>query len=127
MQENGIAPGSSAASSSSTSSSSSDEEFEDDEFSFHRFSVLHFQGDATHTHISQRLREPLLRHDDEGDALVRRGGRKDSEEFWWSKNVISSSFPGLSYCLVAHTAFYGRPAGTDVSRNTDKWSEARLA
>uniref|UniRef100_H3CR28 Myosin VIIBb n=1 Tax=Tetraodon nigroviridis TaxID=99883 RepID=H3CR28_TETNG len=45
-------------------------EEEDDEFSFYRFSALHFQGGATHTHITQRLREPLLHHDDEGDALA---------------------------------------------------------
>lgn len=69
MKEHGITPVSHAASSTSTSPSE-----DHDEFSFYRFSVLHFQGAATHTHISQRLREPLLHHDDEGDALVRRGG-----------------------------------------------------
>lgn len=48
------------------------EEDEDDQFSFYRFSVLHFQGDATHTHVTQRLTEPLLHHEDEADTLVRR-------------------------------------------------------
>ncbi|XP_071399121.1 unconventional myosin-VIIb-like [Centroberyx affinis] len=49
-----------------------DEEYDDsnDEFSFHKFSSLHFQGNATHTHITQRLRQPLLPHEDEGDALA---------------------------------------------------------
>lgn len=73
MKENGITPVPSAASSTSTSPSEEDEEVEDDEFSFHRFSVLHFQGGATHTHITKRPGEPLLRHDDEGDTQVRRG------------------------------------------------------
>ena len=43
---------------------------EDKEFSFQKFCSLHFQGDASHTHISQRLREPLLAHQDERDSLV---------------------------------------------------------
>lgn len=73
VKENGITPFSSPASSMSTPPPEEDEEFQDnnDEFSFRRFSVLHFQGSATHTHIMQRLTQPLLRHDDEGDALVR--------------------------------------------------------
>uniref|UniRef100_A0A674CKG4 Unconventional myosin-VIIa-like n=1 Tax=Salmo trutta TaxID=8032 RepID=A0A674CKG4_SALTR len=44
---------------------------EDEEFSFIKFSALHFQGSATHSHITQRLRQPLLYHEDEGDTLVR--------------------------------------------------------
>lgn len=73
VKENGITPFSSPASSTSTSPSEEDEEFGDNngEFSFYRFSVLHFQGGATHTHITQRLQKPLLHHDDEGDVLVR--------------------------------------------------------
>uniref|UniRef100_A0A3B4TMB3 Unconventional myosin-VIIa-like n=1 Tax=Seriola dumerili TaxID=41447 RepID=A0A3B4TMB3_SERDU len=49
-----------------------DDEFDDegDKFSFSNFSIIHFQGDATHAHITQRLRQPLLQHDDEGDALA---------------------------------------------------------
>uniref|UniRef100_A0A8C7UL55 Myosin VIIBb n=1 Tax=Oncorhynchus mykiss TaxID=8022 RepID=A0A8C7UL55_ONCMY len=43
---------------------------EDEEFSFIKFSALHFQGSATHSHITQRLRQPLLHHEDEGDTLV---------------------------------------------------------
>lgn len=70
---------------------------EDDEFSFYSFSVLHFQGDATHTHITRRLSEPLLRHHNEGDALVRRGGRKVSEAFRGGRNV--SLLLRLQACL----------------------------
>ncbi|XP_029380560.1 unconventional myosin-VIIb-like, partial [Echeneis naucrates] len=59
---------------SNTSSPSLEEDYDkfDDEsdFSFHKFSVIHFQGNATHTHITQRLKQPLLQHDDEGDALT---------------------------------------------------------
>ncbi|KAM9459633.1 unconventional myosin-VIIb-like [Salvelinus alpinus] len=43
---------------------------ENEEFSFSKFSALHFQGSATHSHITQRLRQPLLYHEDEGDALA---------------------------------------------------------
>ncbi|XP_061791016.2 unconventional myosin-VIIb-like [Nerophis lumbriciformis] len=46
--------------------------FEDftDEFSFYQFSILHFKGDASHTHIQHRLHKPLLQHDDEADTLA---------------------------------------------------------
>ncbi|CAL8343644.1 unnamed protein product [Merluccius merluccius] len=49
-----------------------DDYFDDgtDEFSFQKFSSLHFQGSASHTHIYQRLKQPLLAHQDERDALV---------------------------------------------------------
>ncbi|KAM8850065.1 unconventional myosin-VIIa-like [Spinachia spinachia] len=49
-----------------------DDEFDDgsDECSFYKFSILHFQGNTGHTHHNQRLRQPLLHHDDEGDALA---------------------------------------------------------
>ncbi|XP_028284277.1 unconventional myosin-VIIa-like isoform X2 [Parambassis ranga] len=49
-----------------------EDEFYDDseEFSFYKFSQQHFQDYANHTHISQRLKKPLLSHDDEGDALA---------------------------------------------------------
>lgn len=45
-------------------------EAEDDEFSFAIFASLHFQGSSTHSHIKQRLRKPLLYHEDEGDTLA---------------------------------------------------------
>ncbi|XP_053294879.1 unconventional myosin-VIIa [Pleuronectes platessa] len=49
-----------------------DDDFDDesDEFSLFRFSILHFQSNISHTHINQRLKQPLLPHDDEGDALA---------------------------------------------------------
>lgn len=83
------------------------EEDEDDEVSFRRFSVLHFQGGATHTHITQRLREPLLRHEDEGDARVRLGRERLSEESWGRGIKLCHfliprpvSLFGGSYCVL---------------------------
>ncbi|XP_068459277.1 unconventional myosin-VIIb-like [Clinocottus analis] len=64
-----------AASLSSTPTPSLDEdddEYDDgsDEFSFFKFSILNFQSNTGHTHLNQRLKQPLLSHDDEGDALA---------------------------------------------------------
>ncbi|KAM3866070.1 unconventional myosin-VIIb-like [Diretmus argenteus] len=65
------APASRSATPPASSEEDSDEYDEsNDEFSFHKFSSLYFQGNVTHTHINQRLRQPLLPHDDEGDALA---------------------------------------------------------
>uniref|UniRef100_A0A671NG73 Unconventional myosin-VIIa-like n=1 Tax=Sinocyclocheilus anshuiensis TaxID=1608454 RepID=A0A671NG73_9TELE len=47
-----------------------EKEKENDEFSFSKFASLHFQGSSTLSHIQQRLRQPLLYHEDEGDALA---------------------------------------------------------
>ncbi|KAM6939036.1 unconventional myosin-VIIb [Lycodopsis pacificus] len=47
-----------------------------DEYSFSKFASMYFQGAATHTHIRQRLRQPLLYHEDEGDVLA-------SLTVWW--------------------------------------------
>lgn len=44
---------------------------ESDEFSFYKFSVRYFQDSADNRHTPQRLKTPLLAHEDEGDALVR--------------------------------------------------------
>ncbi|XP_063748289.1 unconventional myosin-VIIa [Eleginops maclovinus] len=39
-----------------------------DEYSFSKFASMYFQGAATYTHIRQRLQQPLLYHEDEGDV-----------------------------------------------------------
>ncbi|KAF6720455.1 Unconventional myosin-VIIa [Oryzias melastigma] len=61
----------------SRTSTPSEEEEEDDEFedetdplSFYNFSIRYFQHNADHKHTSQRLKKPLLVHEDEGDALA---------------------------------------------------------
>ncbi|XP_062252279.1 unconventional myosin-VIIa [Platichthys flesus] len=46
------------------------------EYTFSKFASINFQGAATHTHIRQRLRQPLLYHEDEGDVLA-------SLTVWW--------------------------------------------
>uniref|UniRef100_A0A3B4VIC1 Unconventional myosin-VIIa-like n=1 Tax=Seriola dumerili TaxID=41447 RepID=A0A3B4VIC1_SERDU len=54
-----------------------EEDYDDlDEYSFSKFASMYFQGAATHTHIRQRLRQPLLYHEDEGDVLA-------SLTVWW--------------------------------------------
>ncbi|XP_035997446.1 unconventional myosin-VIIb [Fundulus heteroclitus] len=53
------------------------EDYEDlDQYSFSKFASIHFQGAATATHIRQRLHQPLLYHEDEGDVLA-------SLTVWW--------------------------------------------
>uniref|UniRef100_A0A3Q1FHC1 Unconventional myosin-VIIb-like n=1 Tax=Acanthochromis polyacanthus TaxID=80966 RepID=A0A3Q1FHC1_9TELE len=47
-----------------------------DEYSFSKFASMYFQGAATPTHIRQRLLQPLLYHEDEGDILA-------SLTVWW--------------------------------------------
>uniref|UniRef100_UPI0037E7D6D8 unconventional myosin-VIIb n=1 Tax=Semicossyphus pulcher TaxID=241346 RepID=UPI0037E7D6D8 len=53
------------------------EDFDDlDEYSFSKFASMYFQGAATPSNIRQRLRQPLLYHEDEGDVLA-------SLTVWW--------------------------------------------
>ncbi|XP_070689056.1 unconventional myosin-VIIb [Pempheris klunzingeri] len=47
-----------------------------DEYPFSKFASMYFQGAATPFHIRQRLRQPLLYHEDEGDVLA-------SLTVWW--------------------------------------------
>ncbi|XP_068175182.1 unconventional myosin-VIIa [Antennarius striatus] len=47
-----------------------------DEYAFSKFASMYFQGAATPTHIRQRLRQPLLYHEDESDVLA-------SLTVWW--------------------------------------------
>ncbi|XP_054889758.1 unconventional myosin-VIIa-like isoform X2 [Poeciliopsis prolifica] len=70
-----ITPASNAASP-TLSLEEEEEEVEDDFddetniFSFYNFSKRHFQKDEDHKHTPQRLKHPLLHHEDEGDALA---------------------------------------------------------
>uniref|UniRef100_A0AAZ3QDY7 Uncharacterized protein n=1 Tax=Oncorhynchus tshawytscha TaxID=74940 RepID=A0AAZ3QDY7_ONCTS len=45
-------------------------------YSFSKFASMYFQGAATPTHVRQRLRQPLLYHEDEGDVVA-------SMTVWW--------------------------------------------
>ncbi|XP_060723716.1 unconventional myosin-VIIa [Tachysurus vachellii] len=54
-----------------------EEDYDDlDEYSFSKFASMYFQGAATPTHIRQRLRQPLLYHEEENDVLA-------SLTVWW--------------------------------------------
>ncbi|KAA0713123.1 Unconventional myosin-VIIa [Triplophysa tibetana] len=54
-----------------------EEDYDDlDEYSFSKFASMYFQGAATPTHIRQRIRQPLLYHEDENDVLA-------SLSVWW--------------------------------------------
>ncbi|KAF5898435.1 unconventional myosin-VIIa isoform X2, partial [Clarias magur] len=54
-----------------------DEDYDDlDEYSFSKFASMYFQGAATPSHIRQRLRQPLLYHEEENDVLA-------SLTVWW--------------------------------------------
>lgn len=102
-----------------------DDAFDDgsDEFSFSKFSKRHFQGNATSTHILQRLRQPLLPHDDEGDALVRgRRGESISPSSQKDFHLLTPSFsshfpPGMSDCVVDYTALHGGHTRTQICRH----------
>lgn len=48
-----------------------EEDYDDlDEYSFSKFASMYFQGAATPTHVRQRLRQPLLYHEEENDVVV---------------------------------------------------------
>nr|XP_015812974.2 unconventional myosin-VIIa [Nothobranchius furzeri] len=49
---------------------------ESDPFSFYNYSKKYFQNNVSHDHTPQRLRQSLLLHEDEGDALA-------SLSVWW--------------------------------------------
>ncbi|MEQ2283274.1 hypothetical protein AMECASPLE_009487, partial [Ameca splendens] len=54
-----------------------EDDYEDlDQYSFSKFASIHFQGAATPTYIRQRLQQPLLYHEDEGDVVA-------SLTVWW--------------------------------------------
>lgn len=47
-----------------------DDDLDLDEYSFSKFASTYFQGAATPTYLHQRLRQPLLHHEDKEDVLV---------------------------------------------------------
>lgn len=47
-----------------------EDDYDLEEYSFSKFASLYFQGSATPTYICQRLRQPLLHHEDKEDVLV---------------------------------------------------------
>ncbi|CAB1325889.1 unnamed protein product [Coregonus sp. 'balchen'] len=85
---------------------------EDEEFSFTTFSALHFQGSATHSHITQRLRQPLLYHEDEGDALA-------CLTVWW----IILRFMGD----IAEPKLINQEPSTPIQKNLGQRQNRRLS
>ncbi|MEQ2171734.1 hypothetical protein GOODEAATRI_013808 [Goodea atripinnis] len=68
-----------------------EEEFDDmfddesDTMSFYNFSRRYFQNSVDHKHTPQRLKQPLLHHEDEGDGLVR--GSRDKKSAVCEKDL----------------------------------------
>lgn len=70
-----------------------EEDYDDlDEYSFSKFASMYFQGAATPTHIRQRLRQPLLYHEDENDVLV-------IQSFLGHSSILFFSLRSKSLCL----------------------------
>lgn len=92
------------------------EDYDDlDEYPFSKFASMYFQGAATHTHIRQRLRQPLLYHEDEGDVLVLPLKHFSSLfHMFFSKSFLDNNgilFPtGFIDSVVDHPEVHGRPS-----------------
>ncbi|XP_031437003.1 unconventional myosin-VIIb isoform X2 [Clupea harengus] len=92
-----------------------EEEDGDEEFSFSRFCALHFQGSASESHIHLRLRQPLLPHEDEGDALA-------CLSVWWIILRFMGDLPEPK--AIAHPT----ASPTDsIQRNLGKRQNRRLS
>lgn len=89
----------------------SKDDFDDlDEYSFSKFASMYFQGAATHIHIRQRLRQPLLYHEDEGDGMVTFPSDQTQNKAKRSFYCWCCVFPGGSDSLVDHSEVHGRSA-----------------
>uniref|UniRef100_A0AAR2JXI3 Myosin VIIBa n=1 Tax=Pygocentrus nattereri TaxID=42514 RepID=A0AAR2JXI3_PYGNA len=94
-----------------------EEDYDDlDEYSFSKFASMYFQGAATPTHIRQRLRQPLLYHEDENDVLA-------SLTVWW----IILRFMGDLPEPKPQQAPRGRSAFADRSLQKDPEDDAGVA
>lgn len=101
-----------------------EKEKENDEFSFSKFASLHFQGSSTHSHIQQRLRQPLLYHEDEGDVLASAVLIRimlpskvlmiNCVLFFVCFYLCFPHPPGLYDSMVDHTEIYGRSSRAEA-------------
>lgn len=92
-----------------------EEEDGHEEFAFSRFCAQHFQSPATDSHIHQRLRKPLLIHEDEGDALA-------CVSVWWIILRFMGDLPEPK--AMAHLI----PSPADsITRNLGKRYDRRLS
>lgn len=93
-----------------------DDDLDDDEYSFSKFATTYFQGSATPTYICQRLRQPLLHHEDKEDVLVivpcffNPLARLFLAEDCLCVRVmlLLSLFAGLAHRVVDHPEVHGR-------------------
>uniref|UniRef100_A0A8C1G1D2 Si:ch73-194h10.2 n=1 Tax=Cyprinus carpio TaxID=7962 RepID=A0A8C1G1D2_CYPCA len=93
-----------------------EEDFDDlDEYSFSKFASMYFQGAATPTHIRQRLRQPLLYHEDENDVLA-------SLTVWWMILRFMGDLPEPKAQGVSRsgTAFAEGSLQKDVASRQDR-------
>lgn len=98
------------------------EDYDDlDEFTFSKFASMYFQGGVTPTHIRQRLRKPLLYHEDEEDIQVQilylLKGFFPLFLLPWVTLVFVSS--GFADGVVDYSEVHGRPPG---AKETDQSS-----
>lgn len=93
-----------------------EDDFDLDEYSFSKFASMYFQGAATPTFVRQRLRQPLLHHEDKEDVLVIVLCRLNSPaRLFLSEDcpclrvtVLLSSSAGLADRVVDHPQVHGR-------------------
>lgn len=99
-----------------------------DEYSFSTFASMYFQGAATPTHIFQRLRQPLLHHEDKEDIRVLFFSLLHSsfellllEDYLYSlTTVLLSSSAGLADSVVDHPQVHGgSPGAQDTGKRKD--------
>ncbi|XP_056315904.1 unconventional myosin-VIIa isoform X1 [Danio aesculapii] len=93
-----------------------EEDYDDlDEYSFSKFASMYFQGAATPTHIRQRLRQPLLYHEDENDVLA-------SLTVWWMILRFMGDLPEPKAQVVSRSgvAFADRSVQKDVASRQDR-------
>lgn len=96
-----------------------------DEYSFSTFASMYFQGAATPTHVFQRLRQPLLHHEDKEDIRVLFLSLLHSSFELLLLEVyvcllttaLLSSSPGLADGVVDHPQVHGRsPRAQDADK-----------
>ncbi|XP_072540215.1 unconventional myosin-VIIb [Salminus brasiliensis] len=93
-----------------------EEDYDDlDEYSFSKFASMYFQGAATPTYIRQRLRQPLLYHEDESDVLA-------SLTVWWIILRFMGDIPEPKAQQVPRSgsAFADRSLQKDVASRQDR-------
>lgn len=93
-----------------------EEDYDDlDEYSFSKFASMYFQGAATPTHIRQRIRQPLLYHEDENDVLA-------SLTVWWMILRFMGDLPEPKAQGISRSgpAFADRSLQKDVASRQDR-------